>query len=157
MKETPFLQKLQNEGKLKIKAPNEVLAAAYLEKAQKTLLSAKTLLLQGDFENAISLAYYAMYHSLTALLFRIGIKCENHTAAISLLKAVFGMENTLIRKAKEERIDKQYYVSLSITREETQETISQAEEFLICLREMLARLQNEEILLYRQRAEELLR
>jgi uncharacterized protein (UPF0332 family) len=30
-----------------------------------------------------------MYNSLTALLFRVGIKCENHAGSILLLKKLF--------------------------------------------------------------------
>jgi len=37
-------------------------------------------------EEAVSMAYYSMYYSLLALLFRVGIKSENHTASIFLLR-----------------------------------------------------------------------
>lgn len=140
------------EGKLKIKEPNEIVAAAYSQKAQKSLLSVKAVKKIGNLEDAVAFSYYAMYHSVLALLFRIGIKCENHTAAIQLLKEVFGRDNVQIMNAKKERIDKQYYVGFSITEEETDEAIAKAEEFLASMKEFLDHLTIQEIELYRKKA-----
>jgi len=40
-----------------------------------------------------------------ALFYRVGLKFENHTASILLLKGIFGMDTREIEKAKRERID----------------------------------------------------
>ena len=108
MKRANFLVKLTGEGKLQAIEPNADITGAYVQKSEKSLSSAKALLELGNFEDSVALAYYAMYHCLLALLFRVGIKCENHTAAIVLLKSVFGIDNQEIFKAKADRVDKQY-------------------------------------------------
>jgi len=90
-------------------------------------------------------------------LFRIGIKCENHTAAIILLKRTFDIDNSSISKAKTERIDKQYYVDFSISKEETKKGIISAEEFNAEIKDFIDRLNNETVMQYRDTAIELLR
>ena len=105
MKKINFLIKLYREGKLQeVEFSNEI-KEAYLQRSNESLSSAKALLKIGNLKDAVALAYYSMYHCLLAALFRIGIKCENHTASIILLKEVFGADNTKISKAKSERVD----------------------------------------------------
>ena len=127
MRRIQFLNRLYKEGKLKLVEPSREIKGAYLQRADESLSSAKALLDIGNLKDAVALAYYAMYHTLLALLFRTGIKCENHAAAIILLKEVFGIDNNSISKAKEERIDKQYYVDFEVTKDEVQEGIASAE------------------------------
>ena len=85
------------------------------------------------------MSYYAMYNLLLALLFRVGIKCENHGGSILLLKLLFD-ENELyklISEAKKERIDKQYYVTTvkdEITKETAEELLNDAEDFVLRLK-----------------------
>ena len=62
---------------------------AYRKKAESHLVSARLLLDNDLFEQSVSMAYYSMYYSVMALFFASGIKCENHTAAIVLLKENF--------------------------------------------------------------------
>ncbi|OYT37793.1 DNA-binding protein [Candidatus Pacearchaeota archaeon ex4484_31] len=100
-----------------------------LRKIIKLLESAKILLKNKKLEEAISMAYYSMYYSLLALLFRVGIKSENHTVSIILLKELFGLDNSEILEAKEERIDKQYYVDFKIAEEDVKQMIRAAEHF----------------------------
>jgi len=114
MKKSDLFKKLKGEGKLKLVKPSEEIKQAYLEKSVSYLESSKLLLKNKKLEEAISMAYYSMYYSLLALLFRVGIKSENHTASIILLKDLFGLDNSQILKAKKERIDKQYYVDFKI-------------------------------------------
>lgn len=77
------------------------------------------------------MAYYAMYHCLLALMFSCGIKCENHTGNILLLLDVFKRPDLhkVISNAKEERIDKQYYVDFEATKEDAEKLITDAQEF----------------------------
>ena len=90
MRNIMLLTKLTNEGKLEIIEPSEELAEAYLQKADSHLESSKILLNSEKLEESVSMVYYGMYHSLLALLFRCGIKSENHSASILLLKELFG-------------------------------------------------------------------
>ncbi len=128
MKNT-FLIKLHKEKKLILVEPNEVLKDSYLKKSESNLLSAKILLNNGKMEEAVSLTYYSMYHLLTALLFLVGIKCENHTAGIVILKEVFDLNNQDLYLAKRERIDKQYYADFSVTNTDVKNLILIAEKF----------------------------
>jgi len=157
MKKPNFLNKLYKENKIKEVEPSEDIAKAYLEKAVKSLSSAKALLELGNLEDSVAMSYYSMYYSLLALLFRIGIKCENHTAAIILLKKVFDIDNTPISKAKTERIDQQYYIDFSISKEETNTGIISSEEFNAEIKDFIDRINNEKIKQYHYRTLELLK
>ncbi|MCK4634358.1 MAG: HEPN domain-containing protein [Candidatus Aenigmarchaeota archaeon] len=151
MKKQSFLSKLKEDGKLELVEASEEICSSYLEKADNCLKSAKILLKNELYENSISMSYYAMYNSLTALLFKTGIKCENHSASILLLKKVFNKIDLFkkISSTKEERIDKQYYLTskenLELTKESTKDMINEAENFLIQIKLFINKLCIEEI------------
>jgi uncharacterized protein (UPF0332 family) len=92
-----------------------------------------------------------MYNAVTALLFKVGIKCENHAGAILLLKQLFQNHElfSIISKAKEERIDKQYYVAakqtVALTESTTRELFINAEGFLVKAKMLIQDLSNAEI------------
>lgn len=129
MSEADFLAKLYNNGKLQVVEPSEEIKQAYFQKSQSYLISAKLLFDNSRLEESVSMAYYSMYYSAPALFFKVGIKCENHSAAIIPLNAVFGIDGAQPFSAKTERIDKQHYVNFSITRKETEDLIKTAEMF----------------------------
>jgi len=129
MKRINFLVNLCQEEKIKIIDTSEEIKESYIKKSDNSLKSAEILLHNDQIEDAIPLAYYSMYHILTALFYKVGIKCENHSASIIILKELFGIDNSLISLAKTERIDKQYYVDFEITKEEVREMIDSAKEF----------------------------
>lgn len=96
------------------------------------------------------MSYYAMYNLLVALLFRVGIKCENHGGSILLLKLLFDKNDLfkLISDAKKERIDKQYYVTTEkdeVTKESAQELLDNAEDFVIKIKLAIKNLNNDYI------------
>ena len=140
-----FLRKLHREGKLELVESSEAIAQAYREKSDSYLSSAKLLLEHNHLEESVSLAYYSIYYLVLAILFRSGIKCENHTAAILLLEELFGISTEKLRSAKKERIDKQYYVDFSITKQDVQDMMVMAETSNAELRTTLAQLSNETI------------
>ncbi len=151
MKKINFLDKLKKEGKLKLVESSEEIKSSYLKKADNSLKSSKILLLNKLYENSVSEAYYCMYDSLLALLFKTGIKSENHSASIILLKELFNQNNLyrIISFAKEERIDKQYYTEsqqkYKLNEESCKEMILNAESFLIKIRVFIDELKNEDI------------
>ncbi len=151
MKKPSFLSKLKQDEKPELVEPSDEICDSYLEKADNCLKSAKLLLQNNLYENSISMSYYTMYNSLTALLFKTGIKCENHAGSILLFKKLFDRVDLLkiISFAKKERIDKQYYVSskqnLILTKESAQDMLTKAEDFLIQLKLIIKNLKNEEI------------
>ena len=129
MKKINFLIKLNREGKLKVVEPNENLKESYINKSKSSLKSAKILIDNDQIEDAVPMAYYSMYNMLTALLYNTGIKCENHSGSILLLKELFGINNSKISFAKTERVDKQYYVNFKISKQEVVNLMKTAEEF----------------------------
>lgn len=155
MKTINFLAKLHKEGKLQLVEPSEVIKESYVKKSESNLISAKILLRNNKLEESVALAYYSMYHLLTALLFKIGIKCENHSASIILLKELFNIDNSEIFFSKRERIDKQYYTDFNIKKEEVTESIKIAEDFNKKLINFIAKLNNEMIKIYRNKFESL--
>ena len=156
MKRPGLLNKLKGAKRLEIAEPSEEICTSYLEKANNCLLSAKILLQNNLYENSISEAYYSMYNSLTALLFRTGIKCENHAGSILLLRKVFRRNDLsrAISKAKKERIDKQYYVDSKkdfiLTKEIAQEMVKTAEGFLIEMKLFINSMNSSDISRFRE-------
>jgi len=145
-----FLNKLKKEGKLELVEQSEDICDSYSQKSADCLKSAKLLLQNNLFENSIGMSYYAMYNLLLALLFRTGIKCENHGGSILLLKLLFGQNDLykLISDAKKERIDKQYYVTTEkdeITREIADELLNNAEDFVLKIKVVIKKLNNDSI------------
>ena len=139
------MTKLRKEGKLEIIEASEEIKESYLEKSESNLISAKILLENNRLEEAVSLAYYSMYNCLLALFFSTGIKSENHTGSIILLKKLFEIDNSSITFAKKERVDKQYYIDFNITKTDVQDSIQNAENFNKELRDFISKLNNEKI------------
>lgn len=84
-----FVKKLIQEGKLKLTEPSDDVAESYLRKSDKSLISSKTLLEIGNYEDAIALSYYSMYYASLAILYKCGFKSENHTGTMLILKELF--------------------------------------------------------------------
>lgn len=161
MKKPGFLSKLKKEGKSELIEPSEEICSSYMEKANNCLKSARLLLQNNLYENSVSMSYYTMYNSLTALLFKTGIKCENHAGSIILFKKIFGRIDLfkIISFAKEERIDKQYYVTSKkdfiLTKESAEDMVKKAEDFLLKMKLVIAELKNEQIENLRKKFEDI--
>lgn len=145
-----FLNKLKKEGKLELLEPSDDIRNSYSEKSANCLKSAKLLSQNNLYENSIGMSYYAMYNQLLALLFQVGIKCENHSGSILLLKLLFGENDlyNLISNSKKERIDKQYYVTTEkdeITKEIADELLNNAEDFVLKMKVVIRNLSNDSI------------
>jgi uncharacterized protein (UPF0332 family) len=161
MKKPSFLSKLKEEGKLELVEPSEEICKSYMDKADNCLKSAKLLLQHNLYENSVSMSYYAMYNSLTALLFKCGIKCENHAGSIILFKKIFSRADLFrtISFAKEERIDMQYYVASEnnfvLTKESAEDMTTKAEDFLVKMKLLIMELKNEQIEKLREKFEKI--
>ena len=156
MKKLDFLKKLREEGKLKLVEPSEEVKQAYLKKSESYLDSAKLLLKNKKLEESISLAYYSMYYSLLALLFRTGIKSENHTASIILLKELFGLDNSKILKAKREWGEKQYYTDIRTLKPDVEALIKVAENFNAMIFDFLEKMNLSWIKIIRERLKKII-
>ncbi len=151
MKKLIFLKNLKQKRIIELVEPSDEMKLSYLTKAENCLKSAKILFQSQLYENSISEAYYCMYNSLLSLLFKIGVKSENHSASITLFDILFKEKNLvkIISLAKEERIDKQYYVEtqqiIKINKESCNEMILKAEDFLVKMKFLISELSNEKI------------
>jgi uncharacterized protein (UPF0332 family) len=113
MKDSDFLNKLKKEGKLELIELSEEISKSYELKSRECRNVAKLTLDAGYYESSVTQAYYSMYNLVLSLFFKCGIKCENHSAALILLRDLFKLKSLsdVFGQAKEERIDKQYYVT----------------------------------------------
>ena len=163
MKNPGFLRKLSNEGKLEIVEPSEEIKESYLIKADNCLRSAKILLQNDLYENSMGEAYYAMYNCVLALLYKAGIKSENHSASIILLGNLFRAWDLKksISSAKEDREDKQYYVESrqkqKATKESCSRMIAKTEDFMVKMKLLIGSIKTEEINKIRKDFEDMLK
>ncbi|MBS3173688.1 HEPN domain-containing protein [Candidatus Woesearchaeota archaeon] len=99
---------------LRIK-PNIIISESFLNQAEITLSKIQRSIEEGDYLWASVKIYYSAYYSLTAFLWRVGLKSENHDCAIKITAYV--LNDTEIEKTldnlKSSRIDNQYYLKIS--------------------------------------------
>lgn len=73
----------------RLDATTKALINGYIKKAEKKLGVAKKLLKSGDHEDAVSRAYYAVYHAAQALLLTEGERAETHKGVVTLFGLLF--------------------------------------------------------------------
>lgn len=85
-----------------MEATTKELIKGYLQKAEKKLKVAEKLFDSEDYEDAVSRAYYAVFHTTQALLLTEGVKADTHKGVITLFGLLFvktgkfkTLENTL--------------------------------------------------------------
>ncbi|MEA2037892.1 MAG: HEPN domain-containing protein [Nanoarchaeota archaeon] len=77
---------LAKETRMKKIRPNTRLSEEHITKAKHNL-KAMDYNIQGGFSDwAISQSYYAMYHSLLAILFKMGYESKNHECTINTVE-----------------------------------------------------------------------
>jgi len=116
-----------------------------IKKAEEKLSAAKSLRKDGFQGDAISRAYYAMFHAGSAALLSEGITVESHSA----LKDMFGLHLVLkgkidkkygrwLNKLKDERENGDYDIYTDFDKEDADSAIVQAEEFLAAIKLFLS-------------------
>jgi uncharacterized protein (UPF0332 family) len=108
-----------------------------LQKARRSIKSAKVLFADGDFEGSYQLAYEAMLLSGRALVFSYGYRPRStgsHKIVIDFVEKVFGKKDTtLIFKFDKMRKNRHYLIygsGLSISKTEAKNAISSAKDFV---------------------------
>lgn len=152
-----FYSKIHRQGHLRPVPPSIDMKRAYQRKSESYIISARILFENGKLEEAVSMIYYSMFYMVLALLFRTGIKCENHSAAIYLLEDLYGLDNSSIVRAKSERIDKQYYIDFNLNREDVDELMEAADDFNAYIMNFTEKMKGKEIERYRNSFLELVR
>jgi uncharacterized protein (UPF0332 family) len=110
----------------------------FLEKAQRAIQAAKTLLAGGDFPDfASGRAYYAMFYVAEALLEERGLSFSKHGGVHGAFgehyvkTGIFDPKfHRWLLNAFDQRIEGDYGVEIVTASEDAAQLISQAEEFL---------------------------
>ncbi len=117
-----------------------------MSKAEEKLQAANTLLKEDFIDDAISRAYYAIFHAASAVLLSEGITVESHSA----LKTMFGLRfikagkidkkyAKYLSKLKDERENGDYDIFTSFEREDAVEAIEEAKAFVEAMKEFLTK------------------
>jgi uncharacterized protein (UPF0332 family) len=115
-----------------------------LQKAYRNIRSARLLLADGDFDTAVSRAYYAMFYVAEALLLSKGLAYSKHSAVIAAFGREFARAGVMppefhahLRAASEARNISDYQLVSHVTEEETARHISRADSLLAAAWEFL--------------------
>lgn len=113
-------------------------ATAELAKARRFLAAAQHLANGGFFEDAVSRAYYAVFHGGCALLATIGRTIRTHDGLRAVIGDHFvrpGLLDTrfarLLARAAADRNDADYNAGACFAAAEAQEALDRATEFLV--------------------------
>lgn len=108
-----------------------------LRKAHRTVQSTRLLLTDGDYDGAVSRAYYAMFYVAEALLLSKGMTFSKHSAVISGIGREFVRSGTIpeeyhryLMDAQEARNTGDYQAVSHLTEAETVQHITRAEHLL---------------------------
>lgn len=120
-----------------MEATTKALINGYIEKAEKKLGVAEKLLKSDDYEDAVSRAYYAVFHAAQALLLTEGQRAESHKGVVTLFGLLFVKTGKFSRNLgkylanlKDNRESGDYEVFSYIDRETAETAIAEAKEFL---------------------------
>jgi len=86
------LKRSDKERGIRIINPNQELGNSHIKKADHNLVVMTDLHKMGHDDWVAIAAYYAMYHSASALLSSIGLESKDHVATVSALEYFFGKE-----------------------------------------------------------------
>lgn len=133
-------------------------AKQHLDKAHGNLRAMKLMLDNGLFDWTVICGYYAMYHAVSASLFKIGIRATAHYCAIAAFKKFYVERGKVapeyigyikkakqleqkyaetLEKAQEERVIEQYGVEI-LTNDDAEWIIEDAKDFVLKIEEILA-------------------
>lgn len=122
---------------LKLDKGTLILLKSYLEKSKQKLHAADTLLKNGDYDDAVSRAYYAAFHAAQPLLLTEGLKAKNHQGLVNLFGLHFVKTGKLdqrfgkfLSNLKDDRENGDYELYSAIDEESARLSIKEAKEFL---------------------------
>ena len=120
------------------------LIRGYLNKAQEKLTVAETLLKLKDYEDAVSRAYYSVFHAAQAVLLTEGLSSNTHQGLVSLFGLHFVKSGKLEKKfgkflveLKDDRERSDYEIYSTIDKETATQSIREAREFLEGIQQFL--------------------
>ena len=108
-----------------------------MQKANKKLEVAGRLLNSGDYDDAVSRAYYAVFHATQALLLTEGERAETHKGIVMLFGLLFVKTGKFSKNVgkylanlKDDRESGDYEVFSYIDNETAETALSEAKQFL---------------------------
>jgi len=108
-----------------------------IEKAERSLEAARLLLNRGDYDFAVSRAYYAMFYCAKAMLLTRGITTKKHSSTISLFCEKFVKSGEFSEELASYLIDAfrkrqigDYDVFIMPTKGEAEDLINKADLFV---------------------------
>ena len=117
-----------------------------MKKAEQALKAAQNLLADGLYDDAVSRAYYAVFHSARAALKIKGIETTSHKALISqfalhLVKTgeVEEEYGDDLRQTKEDRETRDYEPLVTFGSDETAQLVGGAERFLARMKQWIGK------------------
>lgn len=120
----------------------------HLAKARSKLESARILHKSRKYDDAVSRAYYSMFHAAKAVLELSGIETRTHAGLIK----EFGLEfvnrgyvdkvlGRALATAQEDRAYADYGIDVEITREDSEAVIRDAEKFVEAIEKLARKLE----------------
>ncbi len=83
------MKRAERERGLRVSKPNNYLSEGHIRKADHNLIVMTDLSKLGHEDWSVIAAYYAMYHSATALLTKIGLESKDHATTAAILEYFF--------------------------------------------------------------------
>jgi uncharacterized protein (UPF0332 family) len=115
----------------------EKLIKGFIEKSGQKLNASRALYREGFFEDAVSRAYYAVFHGAQALLFSEGEKATTHKGVVTLFGLLFIKTGKFDKKfgkilvnLKDDRETGDYEIFSWMDEESAGNAVREAEEFL---------------------------
>jgi uncharacterized protein (UPF0332 family) len=132
-------------------AEKQELTQAYLTLAVEKLIVARELLAAAHFDDAISRAYYAMFYSAKAALLTVGSDPRSHSGVVAQFSQHFvktgkidRQYNRILSQAMQAREASDYDPVIRSSLSEAKQTIADAEDFLVKVKELLSALPSDE-------------
>lgn len=118
-------------------------ARDWLPKARRAVQSAKLLANDGDFDTAVSRAYYAMFYAVESLLVQRGLEFSSHKEVISAFGREFAKKGILrefhrdLIEAAEARTAGDYLAQPSFDQPQAASLIIKAESFVDAIEKVI--------------------
>ena len=116
----------------------------YMARSERTLEAAQVLAEHGYWADVLSKAYYAMFYAARALLHTEGISVSKHSGVVALLGERFAKPGRIDRRLHRMLIDMlderqvaDYRIEIEVTKEEAEQGLRTAGEFVRAIREYL--------------------
>ena len=125
------------------------LVREYLAKARDKARVARDLLVRGEWDDAVSRAYYAAFHAAQAALLTEGQRAETHRGVVTLFGLLLVKTGKLDRRwgkllanLKDDREAGDYEAISWIDEGTAQRAVQEAEEFVEALEQYMANLKD---------------